>query len=333
MVSNILLNLGIVYMSWRLATKYFSRRTAYIFVVLYCMLYSTWWIAIPTGTEQPFLFLALTGLCLLHKRGAWLALAAGICFAVANWIRPTAAIFLAAAVVAMWRRKAWWAEYATLTAATLATILVIGFACKRQMGDFLYQSVTTGVNLVQTANDHTYGGVTPPAGFFDPTNQCYIENAEQLTYKEKDSIWKSRALDWIAEHPARYAGLYLWKLPATFLADDWPENAVHGAKPNLSKLFEGRLTTAELWSRIADALIHGVVYYSVMLIFLIGLWQRRKDIMTQKGLILLFVAVSLASTCIFPYHQRYHYPFLFAMVIWAAYTIETWLNKRKIHCV
>lgn len=55
---NLLLNLGIIYFVYGIADKLFNKNTAYITVIAYSLLYSTWWIVIPASTEIPFLFLS-----------------------------------------------------------------------------------------------------------------------------------------------------------------------------------------------------------------------------------------------------------------------------------
>lgn len=52
--------------------------------------------------------------------------------------------------------------------------------------------------------------------------------------------------------------------------------------------------------------------------------------MSSKGVILIPVILGIAITCIFSVSPRYHYPFLFAMVIWAAYAFECYLRKKGV---
>lgn len=68
----------------------------------------------------------------------------------------------------------------------------------------------------------------------------------------------------------------------------------------------------------------------ICIVFLIGLWTKRKEILSSKGIILIPVFLGIAITCIFSVSPRYHYPFLFAMVIWAAYAFDCYLRKKGV---
>lgn len=62
---NLMLNLGIIYFVYGIANKLFNKTTAYISVIAYSLLYSTWWVVIPAGTEVPFCFYHYWGFGLL----------------------------------------------------------------------------------------------------------------------------------------------------------------------------------------------------------------------------------------------------------------------------
>ena len=62
---NLLMNVGILWNVWYLSNRFFSRRTAYIAVTLFCLMYSNVMVVLPAGTEVPFLFLSISALSLL----------------------------------------------------------------------------------------------------------------------------------------------------------------------------------------------------------------------------------------------------------------------------
>ena len=57
--------------------------------------------------------------------------------------------------------------------------------------------------------------------FDDNTNIAYIPNRFSRTFAEKDSVYKARAIEWIKEHPFRYAALYLEKVGRLWSGDVW----------------------------------------------------------------------------------------------------------------
>lgn len=325
---NLFLNLGIFYFIYSIADTWFNKRTAYIAIIAYALLYSTWWVVIPAGTEIPFLFLSLLGLKIVVKRkSVGIVLLAGVAFGLANWIRPLVVIFLLTALVVLYINRDKARKYVFLMTGFALVLMLIGTSSYITSKKVILQSSTSGVNLAYTANDKAYGGVASSLRS-DTTNLCYIKDAQSYTYSQKDSIWKVRAIEWIKEHPGKYAGLYIIKIPGLFTEDTWPDRAVLPGAGFIDKFVHGQISLADFIWRVITMVSKSIVYYAVCLIFLIGLWRNRKDICTCKGLVLLPVFLGIAITCIFSVSPRYHYPFLFAVVIWAAHTIDVYLCKK-----
>lgn len=162
----------------------------------------------------------------------------------------------------------------------------------------------------------------------DTTNLCYIKNAQAYTYAQKDSIWKARSVEWIKAHPAKFIGLYAIKIPGLFAEDTWPDRAVLQGAGFVDKFAHGQISLSEFIGKVILMVSKSIVFYIICIVFLIGLWTKRKDILTSKGIILIPVFLGIAITCIFSVSPRYHYPFLFAMVIWAAYAFDYYLSKK-----
>lgn len=325
---NLLLNLGIIYFVYGIADKLFNKNTAYISVFTYSLLYSTWWIVIPAGTEVPFLFLSLLGLwTVVKQKSIGCIFLAGIAFGLANWIRPLVVIFLITALVMMYMNKAKKSRYVSLIVGFVMILSLIGAASYKSANRVILQSSTSGVNLAYTSNDKAYGGVASSLRG-DTTNLCYIRNASSYTYAQKDSIWKARSIEWIKAHPAKFIGLYAIKIPGLFAEDTWPDRAVLPGAGFVDKFAHGQISLSEFIGRVILMVSKSIVFYIICIVFLIGLWTRRKDILTLKGIILVPVFLGIAITCIFSVSPRYHYPFLFAMVIWAAYAFECYLRKK-----
>ena len=327
---NLLLNLGIIYFVYGIADKLFNKNTAYISVIAYSLLYSTWWIVIPAGTEVPFLFLSLLGLwTVVKQKSIGCIFLAGIAFGLANWIRPLVVIFLITALVMMYMNKVKISKYISLAIGFVFVLVLIGAASYKSANRVILQSSTSGVNLAYTSNDKAYGGVASSL-FSDTTNLCYIKNANSYTYAQKDSIWKARSIEWIKDHPVKFAGLYAIKIPGLFAEDTWPDRAVLPGAGFVDKFAHGQISLSEFIGRVILMVSKSIVFYIICIVFLIGLWTKRKDILTSKGIILVPVFLGIAITCIFSVSPRYHYPFLFAMVIWAAYAFECYLRKKGV---
>ena len=156
---NLFLNLGIIYFVFSIANRFFNKNTACISVIAYSLLYSTWWIVIPAGTEVPFLFLSLLGLwVVVNQKGIGYMILAGFAFGLANWIRPLVVIFLITALVMMYMNKVKISKYISLTIGFVLVLGLIGAASYKSANRVILQSSTSGVNLAYTSNDKAYGG-------------------------------------------------------------------------------------------------------------------------------------------------------------------------------
>lgn len=325
-IFNLLMNIGILYNVWFLSYKFFSRRTAYVTVVLFCLLYSNTMVVLPAGTEVPFLFLSLTAFSLCVSGRTEFLLVAGCLLAVSNWIRPLAIIYIPAILLMMYLHKRRLVHYVALLVPVVAMSLLFGLMAQKQCGYFVFQSTTSGVNLIMTANDKAYGGVATSL-HSDTTNICYIKNSDELTFVQKDSIWKVRAIDWIKDHPARFAGLYVLKLGGLYIEDSWPERPIIGGDGFVDKMAHGKADKVSMIKRTFNMLCKSVVYYMVCILFLIALVRQWQDIRSEKGVILVVLLLGTLSTCLFSVSPRYHYPFLFVIIIWAAYGVDRLIAK------
>lgn len=323
-VFNMLLNLGIMTCVFRIADTFFSHRTAWISIALYSLLYSTWWCVVPMATELPFLFLSLLGIQLsLCRRWSW-SMTGGFLFAIANSIRPLAILFLmtsALLVIAKYREKNThvWLRIFSMLAGTAVGVFLIGTASRISSGHFIFQSSTSGINLVYTANDEAYGGVAASL-LNKPDNSCHIENLGTLLYSQKDSIWTARAWKWIGENPGKYLSFIPGKVAGMFVEDSWPDRAVSNTSGSVDAFFHNDMPLSDFITYAANVIVKSFMYYIIILLFLRSLWIHRKDIPTVKGIWLILLATGIAATCIFAVSPRYHYPYMFVIVIWAAYS-------------
>lgn len=320
-VFNLLMNIGIVFDIFIIAAKWFSRRTAYIAVILYCLIYSNAMVILPAGTEVPFLFLIITGFTLTLRRSGRRLAVAGVLFALANWIRPLTIIFLPAVLVYFYIKRYKAADYAALLLPLVLLTTLIGLWTKSQIGHFVFQSTTASVNLIMTANDRAYGGVASSL-LRDPTSSCYIEDYKSLTYAQEDSIWRARAIDWILRNPEKYAGLYLLKIPGLYVEDSWADRPLLGGDGAVEKAMRSSDNKAGVAKRLPVMAAKSLVYYVMLALFIIAVVRYRREWRSEKGLLLLIVVTGTLVTCVFAVSPRYHYPWLFAMVIWAAYGLD-----------
>lgn len=321
---NLVIACVITYEIWLLTLKLFSRRTAWLAVGVWSLLYSTWTSVVPAATELPFLVLALGGVCLSFSR-KWVAVVlAGIAIALANTVRPLVVVFIPLAVAIMYKSHYSLMRYVTAGLACAATVLIVGMAVYAKIGYFVPQSSTGGLNLALTANSSATGNYA--AYYNDPENEMYIEDMQHRTFAEKDSIWKARSIEWIKEHPGRYARLYLKKLAGMYSHDAVFEGYLYEDAIGYSASVARGISYRDI---MLQKMSKSVWYYCVLAMCLATLVSRRRELLGMKGMVLSVTVLGTAVTALFSTMTRYHYPLMFPVVIWAAYGISL-LRKRVI---
>lgn len=332
-IFNLLMNIGIALEIFYLGKKLFNKQTAYLSVILWCLLYSNLMIVLPAGTEVPFLFLALSAFCLCLQPNTWLMIAAGFIFVIANWVRPLSVIFIFTVVLYMLWQKYSWKNYMGLFVSMAITAFIIGKVTENKIGYFSFQASTSGINLVMTANDKAYGGVATSLVLKDSTNTSYIKNAEQYTFQEKDLIWRSRAIEWIKENPGRYIQLYFLKIGGMYIEDSWSDRPILGGDGFIDSFVVEQSVEKNTFKK--EVFIRGLkslVYYFMLLLCLYSLIVHRKELLSQitgKGILFLLLVVGTLTTCIFTVSPRYHYPILFVVTLFAGYGLDHYLNRKE----
>lgn len=326
-VFNVFFSLGVVVNVWYLAKRFFNQATACVAVIIYSLLPTNVFAPIHLLTELPYLFLTLTGFSLSLQKKWYFIAGAGALYAVAHTFRPLVLAFLMVSVVLYLIERRRLLSYLLLVLPYIFILWGIGQHNKSNTGYFVTSSTTGGYNLIMSANDRAMA--RPEFSIFtDSTNIAFIPDRAERSFAERDSIYKARAMQWIRQNPGRYFMLYVEKIGRLWSGDTW-------SMPKFSKWDDwdyirtlpdpGHLP---LIRRCIQA-VEGLPYYVMMLFFFATLVWNRREIFSRKGLFLLIILLGTAGTCLFTVEVRFHYPYLFAVVLWTAYGIYTRRMRKK----
>ena len=324
-VLNLLFNVVMLLEVYYLAAKFFSRRTGYIAAILFCLLLSNLFIVAGANTENPFVFLCLTALCLVFSQKWRYIILASLLFAMANWIRPLVIVFLFVIIVYFIFVKTKFYNYIVLFVPYLLILLFIGTMTEKKIGYFLYQSSTSGNNLIQVANDDA-------AGTSMRSKDYFIENIESMTFKERDIIWKERAFKWIKEHPGKFVALYFLRIPGLYFHDNWAIMSHTKTVPLWEYLSADSDQEAknQFMGRIRVSVALSITYYLALLSFFYAGWINRKKLLSVKSIFPVLVVTGTLATCIFAVQMRLHYPYMFAVIIYGASGLDSFIENRTI---
>jgi hypothetical protein len=328
-VLNLFLNFAMLLEAYYLGKKFFSKRIGFISMSIFCLLPSNLLIVLGANTENTFQFLCLSALCLVFS-GKWKYTAiAALLFAIANWVRPLAIIFLFASAVYFFIIKAKFYNYIALLIPYILVLFIIGTVTEKKIGYFVYQSTTGGFNLLMTSNDNSTGAVVFPSSNDTIT---FFENHEKTTFAEKDSIWRERSFKWIKEHPAKFAYLYFRKIFLLYANDSWPYASHFYWDSGIIKHgYAGILKDKIMIIKALRNSLLSIPYYLAFLFFFYALWSNRKEIFSIKSIFLVILITGTIITCIFPAMSRYHYPFMPTIIIYAAWGIDTLIEHNFLH--
>lgn len=171
------------------AHRLFGRRTALLTLAFYVAYPANYGECTSVLSETPFVFLVMLA---FHQALRHRPLAAGTLLALAQWIRPFALVFLLAWAVYAWahgRRR----SILSTCLSYAATLLLIGGSCQLRTGHFICQAQTGWMALLQYSVDHS----TAP-------DTTLLSTPDSLNAPQRNDLWRSRTLQWMARHPEEY---------------------------------------------------------------------------------------------------------------------------------
>ncbi len=327
--------------AWLLAhttAKLFNRQTALIALILYILYPNNWGQSTMLSSEIPMLFftmlavfLSLSKLSLsklstlnsplsLHSKLSTLnSQLSGALFALANWFRPVAAIFLLALVVYffLFRRGQWKKLTLYLLSGYAFVVLLIGTSCYLRTGYFLYQADSLWFNMAEA----TYETDSQPhynTEVFPEGTARYIDDMQHKTAIECSHIWRERSLKWLSEHPVEYLKkvparlYYIYQNDIDNLAAFLPTKT--DAAKNYITLPLGSLRTqfSQLSAVQYFALLATILYLLLLLLAIAGALRLMLNGRWREAFLPVFIiiAASLALALLIHGETRFKAPFM-----------------------
>ena len=344
--------------AWLLAhttAKLFNRQTALIALILYILYPNNWGQSTMLSSEIPMLFFTLLAVFLslskLSTRNSPLSLnsklstlnsqLSGALFALANWFRPVAAIFLLALVVYffLFRKRQWKKLTLYLLSGYAFVVLLIGTSCYLRTGYFLYQADSLWFNMAEA----TYETDSQPhynTEVFPEGTARYIDDMQHKTAIECSHIWRERSLKWLSEHPVEYLKkvparlYYIYQNDIDNLAAFLPTKT--DAAKNYITLPLGSLRTqfSQLSAVQYFALFATILYLLLLLLTIAGALRLMLNGRWREAFLPVFiiVAASLALALLIHGETRFKAPFMpFLFMLAASFLSKpTNIGNRQI---
>jgi hypothetical protein len=317
------MNLGILWAIFEIAKKLFNIRIAYISTILFCLIYSNAVIVVGNRTEIPFVFFLLAAFANIKHR--WHnVLIAGLLMSIAEWYRPLMPVFIPGLLLYMYYKKFEKKYYVVFFLSLVIGVSCIGLFNKVQTGTFFIHPSTGGANLFMTANDKAYGGT---ATHLLSDTDVVGTIPKEYNALQRDSVYKELAVNWIKENPVKYSTLYIKKIFGLYIEDSWPDRAIMHSSGKLS-IYVTDKDYKNLIGMASLMFLKSFVYYLVIFLFIYSVYKNRRDIISTKGSILITLVLGTLATCIYVVSPTYHYPYMYAIVIWASFGFDTIMKER-----
>lgn len=328
---NLLMSAGILASVFFVTKKFFGRTAAACSALLYAAAYSNWFLPVGYFSELPFAFSMSAAMALaVLPKSKWANFAfAGVILALGNWIRPlAAAYFMGIALYAALERKHAFARVAALCISAAATAAAIGFASKSSCGIFVFQSSTSGLNLAGSANKFANGLV----GFGFERDDFYKEKIPagfgDLNFAQKDALLRNIAAEWIAENPVKYLSQLPLKAAVLFGFDTWSERFKRGG--GLSSIREKILSDKAFAVKYCAGLfIKSLPYYAALALFALYLCKNLKAPPSARNALAAAPVLAAALTLPFMVTDRYHYPMMPVVWIYAGAALAGLLRSGE----
>ncbi len=327
MFSNVLMNIGVICCIYYLANRFFNESVACISVILYCLILSNVFMPLYIMSDLPSLFFSLVGFCLLLNKRWYIVLIGSLFLGVAHTIRSYEMAFLIPTLIYYIIHKVSWKKYLILVLPYCCIICMAGFYSKSQTNEFVTCSTTNGFASIKVA----LGDGKTDAGnniFVDKSSPIYQGLPGSYTFAQKDSIWKERARPGIKRNLVKHILYWPYRIYKMYQLDTF-------FIPSTARFNKANISDEERKASIIHKLYqlgwiwNNFVYIAVIIMFFMSLLLNRNFLMSEKGLLLLVLLIMSCGLTLVIAEERYHYPCVFLLCIWAAYGVDTMLKKRK----
>lgn len=323
---NLLFNCALLWILYRLVDRMAGRRTALVFVILFCLLPSNSYIVMGYMSDLPCLAVACGALLLATYPGGRPMALAGLLLVVANYIRPVAMIFALTLAVCMLLSHAkperWIALILMMVTATAALWLVNGAISGTR---FCFAN-TGGVNALQGANDTADGGYN--GLILMEGHEGYISDSTGYNAFQRDSVWKERALDWALANPGKFARLAPRKLYIQLFCDSYHLNLFR----ETAEIMTGPDGTLSARAK-KQIVLESIPYYLLLLLAAVGTAVTLRTRRHRKlALVLLTpIVLNLLLAVATVGGPRYHYPAMPAFIFLASLAIVWICHHAKAY--
>lgn len=303
-------------LTYKIAKKCLGNRVAYISCIIYMLYPANYGEGTSVLSEVPFVFFILSAIY-SSLNGKYLL--SGVLFGCADYLRPFAIIFILAVIIKNWRN---YKACIKMLSVYIFFMMSIGLANYYSKGEFIYKAKTGWMALSQYHWDNDSEKTT--------ANPQDITEKKELTYSQKDELWREIFIDWLKDNKIEYIKQIPVKIINTYISDNVNMCTFLDKKEKQSEYMYQSLSLHTLIKdfphySIAQwiTFINLFVYYIIMIMFILSI-RYIKELSLQW---IIFILGTIFIALVGHGESRFHIPFMPFCIMAASY----YLSKIKIH--
>lgn len=301
--------------------------TVYVYMLLpaFSTTFTFYW------SEPAYILFALLSFYFTLKHNIFYLCVAGVCIALAYWIRPVALASIVAGIlfILLYHKKM--NGFLAYVFGILFTCYVVAYMTRRHFPDYLCAATTGGVNLIMVAHEHATGGwdgsvrkkggsgyipnlwsenQNKPVYMFFDSEELIQDYTNRYNYREVDSIYMARSIEWIKNNTWKYLALMPHKMSILFdgSASMWaPAYKGHGYLRNVLVNYQK------------------IMVKTIVFLAFIGLFFPFYRDMRQTYLVLIIIfytGMSLISVV----HSRFNWAFLPLVILFSTIALRYYFH-------
>ena len=330
-------------MAWlvfAIAKELFNNKTALITLFLVILYPANYGCGTSVLSEVPFIFFSLLSLLLsLKKKFFW----SGTLFAIANYFRPMAIIFIVALILFMMYNRMHLRKYIYLLFGFYIVTCPIGITNYVTKGKYFTQGAMGWMGLMQYSWDHDKNKENDYLLF--PNNDPNKID-ERLNYDclQRDSIWRSHFFLWLSNNKLEYVKQMPQKVLRTYISDNVNLCVFLPNKEDREYMYEEISMTSLAkdfpdWTRIQILTTVNLIYYYMLLIGgILGAVCLIRNKLFHSLIIPSMTIIAGTALLVLVGHgeARFHQPFMPMFIMLTACLFakaHTRISPRKNHKV
>lgn len=320
-----------------IAQELFDNKVAYISLLLFVLYPANYGCGTSALSEVPFIFFSLLALYLALKTHFF---ASGICFAIANYARPMAIIFIVPLLIYMIYKRVSARKYIFLFIGYYIITCTIGISNYITKDKYFTQGAMGWMGLMQYSWDHD-SNKEDDYHLFPNNDPNHISEETHYDCLQRDSVWRSHFFIWLSHNKSEYLKQMPKKIVKTYISDNvnfctfLPNKEKREymyeeiSMPTISKDFPN-------WTHVQIlTVVNLAYYYALLLLGVLGIGKLLKEKHFHSLIIPAMTIITSTALLVFVGHgeARFHQPFMSMFIILSAYFIASTHTNVAYHSI